>query len=332
GNIRVMCRIRPAPTGTPREDLVKFGPKEKGELSDNWGKLFVPVERKTALGNTDVSMKKFDFERIFGPDESNSAVFEEISELVETALDGEKVGVFAYGQTGSGKTHTLSYKDPHGINDGIIPKTLALLFEATERVTAYKYSISMSVTEIYINKTFDLLQELVDGEKVQTRPEQATFKPLVSLSSADSIIDYALEARATASTDQNATSSRSHLIFTFRIDKEDPEKGPTDTGFLYLVDLAGSERPAKGGAQGAQLEEGIKINNSLMSLNMAITALGKGNSVVFDNDLTRALRPVLSKGSKTLMFVMISPLKKDVQVSIQTLEKGQEASNAQLAS
>ncbi|KAI0834095.1 P-loop containing nucleoside triphosphate hydrolase protein [Hypoxylon sp. FL0890] len=332
GNIRVMCRIRPAPAYTPKEDLVEFGPREKGEFTNNWGKLSVPVERKTALGRTDTVMRSFDFERIFGPEESNNDIFDEISELVECALDGDKVGIFAYGQTGAGKTHTLCNRCFDGYSgDGMICKTLALMFDTAEKTTGYKYSISMSVVEIYVDKTYDLLREPVGGDKVQTRLEQAKFVSLTSIAAANEIIEFAMDERVTSSTEKNSDSSRSHLILTFRIDKVGPEPGQDTTGFLYLVDLAGSERSAAGGAQGTQLQEGIKINKSLMSLNLAITALGKGTSVSYDTDLTRALRPVLCQGSKTLMFVMISPLKKDLQVSIQTLEKGQEASNAKLA-
>ena len=49
-------------------------------------------------------------------------VFEEVSQLVQSALDGYKVCIFAYGQTGSGKTHTMM--GPQFCHElrGIIPR------------------------------------------------------------------------------------------------------------------------------------------------------------------------------------------------------------------
>lgn len=334
GNIRVMCRIRPPPDSATKDDLVDFGPREKGEFSEHWGHMEIPVERKNAIGNIVNSTRSFDFERIFGPEEKNDDVFNEINDLVECALHGEKVGIFAYGQTGSGKTYTLSNKDlESGKEDGIIPRTVRSMFEHAAETPSHDYHISLSILEIYIDNIYDL-QAPIDGQKVQTRIEEAKFRPLESLESAEAMIEAASRLRVSSSTSRNATSSRSHLILTFQIIREpliSDYKGPQQKGFLYLVDLAGSERSAASGLEGAQLQEGIKINKSLMSLNLVITALGKGTHAAYDTALTKALRPVLAHDSKTLMFVMVSPLKRDMITSLQTLEKGQEATNAKLA-
>lgn len=334
GNIRVMCRIRPAPSDTAEEELADFGPREQGDFSHSWGKLRMPVERKNAMGTVVTDKKSFDFERIFGPEETNDDIFNEISDLIECALEGQKVGIFAYGQTGSGKTYTLSHRGlEEGSSDGIIPRTLASIFEtAGETSDRYRYSISLSILEIYTNNIYDLLQAPVNGQKTETRLEQANVVPLDSLSMAEEIIEDAIRIRTSSSTEKNANSSRSHLIITFRITRENLVDGSTIEGLLNLVDLAGSERSAADGLEGQQLQEGILINRSLLSLNRVITALGQGTVVAFDTALVRALRPCLSHDSKTLMFVMVSPFKRDLTVSLQTLEKGQEATNAKLAS
>ena len=43
---------------------------------------------------------EFQFDRVFSPEDSQSIVFEEIAQLVQSALDGFNVCIFAYGQTG----------------------------------------------------------------------------------------------------------------------------------------------------------------------------------------------------------------------------------------
>ena len=47
--------------------------------------------------------EKFAFDRVFGPDATQSDVYAEVSPLVVGALDGFSACVFAYGQTGGGR-------------------------------------------------------------------------------------------------------------------------------------------------------------------------------------------------------------------------------------
>ena len=69
-------------------------------------------------------------------------VFDEISQLVQSALDGYKVCIFAYGQTGSGKTHTMLGTTEER---GMIPRAMDQIFASSAAMEAEGWSFDMKV-------------------------------------------------------------------------------------------------------------------------------------------------------------------------------------------
>ena len=57
---------------------------------------------KSIASGTKSPKYDFEFDRVFEPGTSQEVVYEEISQLVRSSMDGYNVCVFAYGQTGSG--------------------------------------------------------------------------------------------------------------------------------------------------------------------------------------------------------------------------------------
>ena len=80
------------------------------------------------------------------PNTSQEDVFIEISQLVQSALDGYKVCIFAYGQTGSGKTYTMMGKPGNVEEKGLIPRCLEQIFETRQslRSQGWKYELQVN--------------------------------------------------------------------------------------------------------------------------------------------------------------------------------------------
>lgn len=104
GNIRVFCRVRPPIAGETNEIAEIRYPDKDTECSTI--ELLGPsIESATGIASTKSHV--FGFDRVFSAHASNADVFSEISQLVQSALDGYNVCIFCYGQTGSGKTFTM---------------------------------------------------------------------------------------------------------------------------------------------------------------------------------------------------------------------------------
>ena len=89
---------------------------------------------------------------MFGPATNQGEVYEEISQLVQSALDGYNVCVFAYGQTGSGKTYTM--EGGPGIEEdldqcGVIPRTIRQIFDIKKQLVEKNWEYKLHVSTLY---------------------------------------------------------------------------------------------------------------------------------------------------------------------------------------
>ncbi|MCQ2817393.1 MAG: hypothetical protein MJ252_09030 [archaeon] len=328
GKIRVYCRVR----ATLKEEIDKKEPLTKFEyVGDNTLKIYGLVG---GLVNKREQVDTFVLDKVFKPEASQQQVFGEVTQLVQTALDGQKVCIFAYGQTGSGKTYTME-GTPN--EPGIIPRAVEQIFISKEKLASYGwvFVIEVSVYEIYMEVIKDMLSDAPEEKKgqkdnkhtkmninpVKEIKESATHVQINSVEQFQTIYNKANHKRATAETLMNERSSRSHLIFQFAIKGKKIDGSEEKNGILNLIDLAGSEKSSKSGAAGARLQEAISINKSLTSLKSVITALlekangipNKDKSVTKhipykDSTLTSFLQDYLEGQSKTLMFVNLSPI------------------------
>ena len=335
GNIRVFCRTRPLTDEEASAEMPNGAPTisytSQGEKSGKGLQLHVATNKQAKKrSSSGESCYNFDFDRAFQQDASQEEVFEEISQLVQSALDGYKVCIFAYGQTGSGKTHTMI-----GNSDqpGMIPRSLEQIFQSGEKMKeqGWDYTISVSMMEIYNEEYKDLLSKkklpagkqhtVKHDQKGKTTMTYMTDVKVTSMEKVESLLAKAMSLRSVAATQCNEHSSRSHFVFRLNIDGANQSLGQNVNGVLNLVDLAGSERLSKSQATGDRLKETQSINKSLSALGDVIMAINNGDSHVpyRNSKLTWLLQPCLGNQSKALMFVNVAPSQESAQETLCSL-------------
>ena len=209
--------------------------------------------------------------------------------MIDSLFEGYNQTVFAYGQTGSGKTFTMGGEYGKHIDasiDGVIPRVARKIFATIEEMKD-KFTVVTKLTyfELYKEDIHDLLKPETDIKLLQVR-EMPNGQTIVADLSERTITEYVqvLELlkdgnlhRTTGATNMNATSSRSHAVFTIHLEQQsltDPDDSKCSQ--LHLIDLAGSERLKRTGAEGKRKEEGVQINLGLLALGNVISALSDG--------------------------------------------------------
>ncbi len=361
GNIRVFVRVRPFLD-------------EECQSKNRKREVMTPINVVEAGNALTISGKHenatFQFDKVYGPSSSQEDVFGELSDFVQSALDGYSACIFAYGQTGSGKTHTMQ-GEGFGDMRGITPRAVEQILRAGNLMKHTRnFYIQANFVEIYNEKLVDLLSEIQEeiqffnscddelmtlnpginkGSKKLTLRKDVLGQTFVEgltnvmiditdidkgMAMVNSILKCAARARTVAATKMNDRSSRSHSVFTLDIAGKNLQSGAVTAGSLHLVDLAGSERlnNLDKNIDSKQLKETTNINKSLSCLGDVFSALAsEASHIPYRNSkLTHLLQNCLGGDGKACMVVNLSPTVESCNESMNSLKFAQRVSQIEL--
>lgn len=219
-----------------------------------------------------------------------------------------------------------------GLNEkntaGMITLSLDLLFKTlgalNESGDGIEFEVSISYIEIYNEKVYDLLDDKTESIHTKGSKYAGSIKfAIKSSSDAKEILAKANKNRHTRSTTLNASSSRSHAMFSVFLNMH-TANGRIGS-VLHLVDLAGSEGLRNTGHKGIAQQEGIHINQGLLAVGKVIQALSTGKKLIpyRDSILTTVLQDCLNSNAFLTLIACISPGRKDRNETISTIRFAQ---------
>jgi len=319
--VSVAVRIRPI-----------FG--HAGEKVAVWAKRPVNGEaQRRVCCNRGYLMEEYDFSRVFGPQDDNCVLFNDLrgASVTSNVFAGVNETIFAYGQTGSGKTHTIF--GTRGEDAGLLQLFVRSIFDQAEISTGS--TVHVCCYEILGDSLTDLLTpELLLGcgelheedivyDELFIKTQRCRYQ-IVRVSTVGACLSLLQEARLNRRvgvSSCNAKSSRSHAVVHLFVQNPAMDGNSSSIGALTLVDLAGTEKehenPSEQGRKSTRL-----LNTSLSSLNCLLRKLQTGaldESERRQSVLNKCLWEYLRPGCGISMIFCVNPLLRHRAITISTL-------------
>lgn len=310
GNILVIARIRPPLSIENGKALCSI------KLDEDSLEI---VSNEMATSTQKPLEKDFAFDHVFDQNATQEEIFEMVSPLIQSAVDGYNVCIFSYGE------HYLNFlSSQFNFNslsgqNGISGRTVKFLFDlvTSARDHGSNYTITASFFEVYNEVLYDLLSK--EKKKIEITAVSKSETEVTSAVELEKLMRVAREKRATASTAANERSSRSHAVTRLKIvgSQANCRNPLVLVSYINLVDLAAKESFETS----TRPDETNKINVSLMQLKSVVEALVQKEAFIpyRNSKLTHLLEASLGGNSKTLMFVNISPLQEQYNQSLKSL-------------
>ncbi|XP_072822335.1 kinesin-like protein KIF25 isoform X6 [Vicugna pacos] len=337
GSIRVHCRLRPV---LPFDDEFRGPGSQNSPVS---GAVAHALDDETILVECSrpgrpLINKTYTFERVYGPAESQRAVFEDVCPLLTSFLDGYDVCIMAYGQTGSGKSFTMLGprpeqdpalpSGPHG-HLGIIPRAAGEVFRSVQSAVELMTLVAAALRL----RTKQATAVHADSSRSHLVITVTLTAAASSCSTADRQSDQSPPAELRGPTPRRPAPGRrpgaartvsSVSPRTRGLGQGSQGPGGQVLSKLQLVDLAGSECVGVSGVTGSALRETSLINRSLAALADVLGALseGRGHIPYRNSTLTHFLQDALGGDAKLQVIVCVSPCQKHVAETLQSLGFG----------
>ncbi|XP_070561700.1 uncharacterized protein [Ptychodera flava] len=298
GNVRVFCRCRPG-------DKSKFC-----------------VE---TVSDQDINCKergiKCRFDKVFVVNASQDQVYEEITPLMVSAVDGYCVCLFAYGQSGSGKTHTL-----FGSGDGIGLKAAKGILGLCDNNRHIQYQLKVSVIEVYNDQVHDLLCDKANSDMKQGKTsdelniEGVSQEPVNTLADMARLVDMGTKGR------RKSKKNQSHMLVILQVTGADRISNAVTRGSLILGDLASTDSAdvRKSGDSQFAPSESLAVQRSFGALKEVLIKLrnGTGDANFRKSALTTLLQPFLGPDAKVCLFITINPQRENMNETVNSLQFG----------
>lgn len=243
-----------------------------------------------------IDERKFHFDHVFGPDDSQNDVFDKLRSMIDLSITGMPFIFIATGASGSGKTYTLMGKQNIECDsDGDLGLIGRAILHLLNKITTDQY-ISVNAVEISANG----LRDLLSGSNEYSTATNVFVNRIVKRESdVLHLICKIRSRRSTTSTALNAASSRTHLILNLSIGNS---TGPSNH-LLTWVDLAGYE-PSN---SSTLISTGF-INGSLASLQRILMSLIRRDEkpAYRTSTLTQYLRKFLVTNCKIILMATVS--------------------------
>ena len=365
----VCARMRPAFEAELAQGGDNFEVALKTTTAEAEEAVTVLLPKLSLRGVPKLERSSFAFDHTFGQAANDDDIFAALGRpLTAKALCGEVGVIFAYGQTGAGKTFTMTaVMDrvvaelfPPSSPSGTAPRAVRFSYLeilgssvhdclAAPPVADGAASTEASATQLsrLPGELLEAIDKMVDAEagrdvqigealdgRVLTRNLSA--HDVCSAVELERLMAVAKSRRATAPTERNASSSRSHGVGILTVGAAGFTIDDTDAprpGVLMMIDLAGSERAADSrGHDKKRMEETKAVNVSLMALKDCIRARTLASTApagekVFvpyrRTKLTLLMKDIFdiscSRLCTTVVLACVSPLAKDAPHTLNTL-------------